>query len=500
MSSDEGFIMSVEESDSKADLQLRARIDRSLRLPLLFFFTSAAAWLLAATVLGFLSSLSLNLPGLFEKLPFIHYGRLQPAHVNALVYGWGFQAAFGTGYWLIARLGRIPLRSPARLLVGGHLWNLAVTVGVLAILSGWGTSIVWLDFPKAVWPVLLVCYLLIITGMMGMTAARENREVFISQWYVLASAFWFPWIYATANGFIHSDGGAAVVKAAINGWYVSNVIYMVLTPVALASAYYLIPKTTGRPIFSHALTQMGFWTLVLFAGWTGAARYMGGPLPAWIPSVSGAAAVFLLIPGVVVVGNLFKTLEGKMGWVPYSPALRFTLFGLIAFLVTIAIGALLAVLPTGKGLQFTHAQTAYELLALYGFFSMAMFGAIYFIVPRVVGCEWPSGGMIRFHFWLSAYGIIAMVAFMFFAGLAQGYLLNQWPEEFLVSVERSRPYLAALGIGWSLILLSNLAFLAQLALMAIRRGRLSGEGPTLIHKRPEEYFSDPMVAEEVANP
>lgn len=498
------LIMSAEESegqkfDTKEDLELRARIDRSLRFPILFFFLSAAGWLVTAAVLGLLSSLALNLPKLFEGWSIFQYGRLQPAQMNAFLYGWAIQAGFGTGYWLIARLSRAPLRNPIRLLVGGCLWNCVVSLGVLAILFGWGTSVEWLDFPKAFWPVILICYLIIMLEMVALFAVRRNRDAFISQWYVLAAAFWFPWVYVTANGFIHAAGGAAVIKTAIGGWYVSNVLYMVLAPVALASAYYLVSKTTGRRIFSQEMAQLGFWTLVLFTGWTGFSRYMGGPLPAWMPAISGAAAVFLLIPCAAAVGNLFKTMEGKLSWATYSPSLRFTVFALFALILAVAMGGILATIPTGRNLQFTFARTSYEMLALYGFFSMAMFGAVYFILPRVSGCEWPSAGMIRFHFWLSVYGVLALVAFAFFAGLAQGTLQNQWETDFLLSVERTRPYLAALAIGWTLILISNLSFLFQLALMAIRWGRRSGEGPTLIHKEPSEYFSDPRIVEERAN-
>lgn len=499
--------MSAEQSDSKQDVQvdskedllLRARVDRSLQWPLLFFFMAATGWLLAAIGLGMLSSLALNVPGLIEGISFLQFGRLQPAFANALIYGWALQVAFGVGYWLVARLGRTPLRSPQGLLVGGALWNLVVAFGVLAILTGWGTSVAWLDFPRPFWPVLLITYLLIMVGLVGLFAVRRCRTGFVSQWYVLAAAFWFPWIYASANLLIHSDSGAAVFKAAINGWYVSNLLYMVLTPVALGSALYLVSKTTGRAIYSRGLTRIGFWTLVALAGWTGFSRYMGGPLPAWIPAVSGAAAVFLLIPMLAVAVNFFKTLDSRVGWAVYSPALRFSLFAIVASLVTVALGAALAVIPVGQGLQFTFAQTSYDLLGLYAFFSMSMFGAIYFIVPRLVGCEWPNGGLIRFHFWMSAYGIIAMVAFTLFAGLAQGHLQAQWTEDFIVSLERSRPYLAALPVGWTLLLLSNLAFFLQLALMAVRYGRKTGEGPTLIHKQPEDYFTDRTIAVEKAN-
>ena len=88
------------------DLNERAAIDRSARYPVMFFFTSAAAWLLFATVMGFVSSLKLRVPGLWDACPFMGYGRLFPVHFNALVYGWAMQAGIGVMIWLMARLTR----------------------------------------------------------------------------------------------------------------------------------------------------------------------------------------------------------------------------------------------------------------------------------------------------------------------------------------------------------------------------------------------------------
>ncbi len=483
------------DSQENDDLQLRAAIDRSLRYPLIFLFTSAAAWLAVATLLGFLSALALNLPQFLGNVTFLHYGRLHPAHFNALVYGWGIQAGLGIAYWIMGRLSRSPLKNPVTLIVAGHLWNAVVTVGVLAILFGWGTSIPWLDFPSGYWPFVLLTYVVLALWMLGMFASRKRREVFVSQWFLLGAIFWFPWIYLTANCFIHAEGGSAVMKAGISAWYGSNLGYMVLGGIALGSAFYMVPKVLGRPLHSESLAHATFWSLAAFVGWTGINRYLGGPFPAWMPSAGSAAAIFLLIPAVAVLVNLVKTGEGKLGWMNYSPSLRFTYFGAAAFLVLVVLGILLSVFPTSKVLQFTYAQSGFDLLAVYGFFTMTAFGAIYFIVPRVCGCEWPSGGMIRFHFWFSAYGIGAIVTFMMFAGMAQGYLIDNWSEDFSRAVERVRPYLAALALGWFFIGIANVAFLLQLALMALRLGRRGTEGPTLIHKKPEDYFAVEMARE-----
>ena len=91
---------------TQEDLNERAAIDRSARYPVMFFFTSAAIWLLFATVTGFVSSLKLRYPELWDACPFMGYGRLFPVHYNALVYGWAMQAGIGVMLWLMARLTR----------------------------------------------------------------------------------------------------------------------------------------------------------------------------------------------------------------------------------------------------------------------------------------------------------------------------------------------------------------------------------------------------------
>ena len=108
------------------EVQLRSDIDRSLRHPVMFFFTSGAAWLAVSLVLGIIASVKTHNPAFLGEFSFIQYGRAFPAHINTLVYGWGAQAAFGVMIWLMARLSRQPSKNAGTLLVAGHVWNLAV--------------------------------------------------------------------------------------------------------------------------------------------------------------------------------------------------------------------------------------------------------------------------------------------------------------------------------------------------------------------------------------
>ena len=130
----------LDHASTTEDTQLRSEIDRSLRHPVMFFFTSGAAWLAASLVLGIIASIKTHNPGFLGECSFLQYGRTFPAHINALVYGWGVQAGLGVMIWLMARLSRQPSKNAGTLLVAGHIWNLAVLLGVGGILFGHGTG------------------------------------------------------------------------------------------------------------------------------------------------------------------------------------------------------------------------------------------------------------------------------------------------------------------------------------------------------------------------
>ena len=94
------------------------------------------------------------------------------------------------------------------------------------------------------------------------------------------------------------------MATAINSWYVSNLNLLFFTPVALATAYYLLPKLTGRPVYSYRLAIIGFWALAALAGWTGMQKLMGGPIPVWMTGVGSGATILMLIPVAAVALNL----------------------------------------------------------------------------------------------------------------------------------------------------------------------------------------------------
>ncbi len=91
------------------------------------------------------------------------------------------------------------------------------------------------------------------------------------------------------------------MQAAVNWWYANNLMFLWLGAIALGTAYYMIPKVLGRPVYSYHLATIGFWTYAFFSSWTGMQRLVDGPFPAWMITASIAATILTIIP-VATVG------------------------------------------------------------------------------------------------------------------------------------------------------------------------------------------------------
>jgi cytochrome c oxidase cbb3-type subunit 1 len=473
--------MSTEISNTTAqDAQLRAEIDRSLRHPVMFFLTSGAAWLAVSLILGIISSAKVHSPEFLDCCSFLTYGRTQAAHLNVLVYGWGFQVAFGVIIWLMSRLSRQPCKAAGLILTAGHVWNLGISLGILGILCGYGTGISWMEFPTFAWPVMLLSYIAILIWSFVQFKVRPEGSVYISQWYLMAAMLWFPWVFITANVLIHLVPGNPVMAAGIAAWYKSAIIFLFFTPVALGTAFYLVPKVTGRAVQSYSLAKIGFWSLAVIMPWAGMQKLMGAPIPYFLPHIGAAATILFFIPALTASVNLLQTASSSGNVVHYSPTLRFTMAGLLG-LIVMAVTVAFINIPgsTLKLSQFSMSGYGFEILALYGFFSFVMFGAIYFIVPRITRREWLSRRLIKMHFFISIYGIIMIALVAIFGGLQQGMGQEEFNKPWIDLAFRAYGYAWATTIAWFFILISNVFFFLHLLVMWLRLGRRSNH-PTLL--------------------
>jgi cytochrome c oxidase cbb3-type subunit 1 len=445
----------------------RAYIDASTRVPVLMFYTSAIGWLILGTLLAGFVSWKLHSPDLLGDISFLTWGRVRPAHMNVMVYGWASMAGMGTAIWLMARLCRTVLRFPLLLVAGAAFWNLGVLVGVCAILLGDSTGYQWLEFPRYSAIILFVAYVLIASWAVLMFRYRRGEQIYITQWYLLGAFLWFPWLYAAGQLMLFVVPVQGVLQSAVGWWYANNLLFLWFGAIALGTAYYMIPKVIGRPVYSYHLATIGFWTYALFSSWIGMQRLVDGPFPAWMITASIAATILAMIPVATVGLNHHMTMQGYFPLMRYSPTLRFTVFGAMSYTVFSVVGVLISLRSVARYVHFTEASIAYSHLGLYAFFTMVIFGSMYYIVPRLVGREWRYASLIKLHFWASAYGIGLMTLMLLAGGFQQGADMQIPVLPFGESIETVSPYLRGRSLAGLLMAAAHFIFAYHFGLMLL---------------------------------
>jgi cytochrome c oxidase cbb3-type subunit I len=458
----------------------RALIDASTRVPVLMFYASAVVWLLLGTVLAAFTSFKLHAPDLLSNVSVLTWGRIRPAHLNVMLYGWASMVGMGTAIWLMARLCRTTLRHPLLLVTGGAFWNLGVLLGICGILIGDSTGYHWLEFPSYAAVTLFIAYSLIISWAVLMFRFRRGDPIYITQWYLLAAFLWFPWMYLGAQTMLFIVPVQGVLQAAVNWWYANNLLFLWFGSLALGTAYYMIPKVIGRPVYSYHLAAIGFWTYAFFGSWTGMQRLVDGPFPAWMITASIAAMILSMIPVATVGLNHHMTMRGYFPLMRYSPTLRFTVFGAMAYTVFSVLGVVISLRSFARYLQFSEVSVAYSHLGLYAFFSMIMFGAMYYIVPRLVGREWRFASLIKIHFWASVYGIGLMTLMLLAGGMVQGLNMDNPTLSFTESTQSVLPYLRGRSLSGILMTVAHFVFAYHFLLMLLGLGRTASV-PTFLN-------------------
>src|SRR5882672_6146259 len=153
-------------------------IDASAKWPVLVFLGSALLWLLLGGALQLAAAIQLHTPSFLADCAWFTHGRLAPAAQNALIYGWGMNAAFAFGLWLMARLSAATLRHGGWLFVAAKFWNLGVTLGVVGILAGYSTSFELLEMPRFVPFLLLAAYALVGVWAVSTFSIRTTENVY----------------------------------------------------------------------------------------------------------------------------------------------------------------------------------------------------------------------------------------------------------------------------------------------------------------------------------
>jgi len=137
--------------------------------------------------------------------------------------------------------------------------------------------------------------------------------------------------------------------------------------------------------------------------------------------------------------------------------------------------------------HFTQVSIGETHLYLFAFYSMAIFGAFYYIVPRLVGREWVSASFIQMHFWGSAYGIGLLVFLLMVGGINQGLAWND-SGNYKSAVDVSdamMSFLRVTGLAWLFLIASIVVFTVHFLMVVFGIGNPNNEPVRLAHLEEE---------------
>lgn len=440
-------------------------IDLSCRKALLVLFTHSIFWLVIGLLLSVIASIKLHGPGMLASMPGLTYGRVSAAASASYLYGFASQAGLAIALWLLCRLGRTFLVFGGGVVVGALVWNLGVLLGVLGIFYGNTTGFDRFEMPLYTAPILFVAYAII--GISGLLTyhTRTEKDSYPSTWFILAAFFVFPWVYSTAALLLGPFAVRGPMQPIVATWYGNNFIAMWLAPLALAVLFYFASKLSQQPLYSYGIALFGFWGYVFLAHATGFQNLHVAPN--WMPTLSAAINIFIMPLIILAIAyNLYKTWAGHGTKVKEkSVESKYIAFAMAGFLAAGAVTALASFRKIEYLVGFTVFQIGLAQLVVFAFISMAFFGAMVHILPRLTDIDWPLPKFTRLHFTLSAAGIALGVIALLVGGFVHGNMLQNTEVSAVKAIRRTIPFIGINTLGLILFLAAQVLFLANFGAM-----------------------------------
>jgi cytochrome c oxidase cbb3-type subunit I/II len=397
---------------------------------------AALLTLLVSVVFGIIVSLQFLYPDLSQGSLVLGWGRLRYAHTQGIMFGWLGNAFLAFLYHAVPVLTQRKVSSLALGWCIFGLWNfVAVVPGWILVLGGVSQPLEWAEFPLVV-DVFIMAALLLAAVQFLPGFFREGLDsLYVSSWYILGGLVFT--LLAFPMGNVVPELVAGATSAAFGGLWIHDAVGLFVTPLALAILYYVIPAASGRPIYSHFLSMLGFWGLFFFYPLNGTHHYVFSviPMAAQLGAITASALLGVIV--VIVVTNLLLSLRGS-GFIPRDPALRFVALSVVFYLIVSVQGASQAQMALNQLVHFTDWVVGHSHLAMLGFATFAAIGGILHAWQRIPGARF-NVQLIDWAFWLLTAGISLMVIDLTIVGLIQGQL---WQEAtpWMESVRASRPY------------------------------------------------------------
>ncbi|MFN0204968.1 MAG: cbb3-type cytochrome c oxidase subunit I [Planctomycetota bacterium] len=401
-------------------------------------------WFSAAILAGFLYSLQFlrNYP--FAGIEWLSPGRVRVTHTSGVAFGFLVTATIGLMEYVIPKLTNRPVLSQKVGWLAFFVWNAIIAATVVGYLVfgqmqaiEWGETPVWID------PFVMVALAIVavnnILGPIMMYSLKSGKGLYVSLWYFIAAFVWTAINYFVGN-FFPQYWVAGSAGASLTSMYIHDLVGLYVTPVGWGLMYYLVPVVLKKPVFSHRVSLLGFWSLAFLYPLNGAHHYLYSPIPMWVQSLSSLSSIGVHLVVYTVIFNFWQTLR-QGGTDSYTKLpLRWFVAGAISYLLTCMQCALQVTFTVQEHIHFTDWVVGHAHFVMFGTFSFFIFGFVHYLWPRLWGrAGWYSESLNHYSFWLLAIGNLVMWISLMIGGLIQG---ASWIalEPFTKSVTASEPY------------------------------------------------------------
>jgi Cytochrome C and Quinol oxidase polypeptide I len=301
-----------------------------------------------------------------------------------------------------------------------RIWNFCVVLpGWVLVCAGFGQPLEWAEFPLIVACFVVLSFVLAIVQFVTPFLKKGVPALYVSAWYVIGGLIFTTLAYPVGNLAPQMLPGA--IGAAFSGLWIHDAVGLYVTPLALAIAYFVIPVSAGRPIYSHFLSMIGFWLLFFVYPLNGTHHYVFSSIPMDAQKGAIAASAYLGMDVILVVTNLLLSLRGGARKVWRDTPLLFVWTGVVIYLLVSLQGSLQAAMPVNRFIHFSDWVIGHSHLAMLGFAGLIaaggspMFGSIHrgslfracdpveLLVANSRACSHGGGltlaGLVEGHYW-----------------------------------------------------------------------------------------------------
>ncbi len=431
----------------------------------IFFGVSSIAWFIIGTGLGSFNAAKLAFPDWFHGLYWLQFGHMRQVHVHAVIFGWIAMAFAASMMYITPALGNTKLWSEKL-----GVWNcLLYNVGLaLALALLWAGVTSGREYSDHVWPIdLYIAFVMVVPWCLNVWMTiihRRTQGIYTSNWFFAGCMFMTVIVFLVGNlpEFFHLTG---LNEAYMTWWFAHNILGLLITPVAAAITYYIVPKITGNPLYSHRVGHLHFWSIVVFYSTPAAHHLMSSPLPEWLKSFASVEGVLILVPAIAYVCNILLTMQGKWSLFVNNVEIKFTITGVLLAIPLNMQGGFQQTRAINWYIHGTGWIVAHAHLALLGFSTFAEAAAVYYGLQTLLRRKLYSLSLANFHFWTLLIGFSLYWTSMTIAGLIQG-AAKIYEVPYVDVVIAEHPYMLVRWIGGTMVFLGNIVWLWNMYMTA----------------------------------